>query len=94
MRLVIEGRAGRIFHAEAQPDFLRIRPLYCFVPTGIKRSEYANSRWPAINSAANPNAIGSHLFPNWKRPVHSSESPTFKQFLENLPKFIAKAPSE
>lgn len=65
MRLVVQDTPGEIFFAEAHPDCLEIRPLYCFVPVGISRATYGDSSWPSINSGANPHGIGSHVFPNW-----------------------------
>lgn len=64
--------------------------MYCFVPEGQSCSAYKGSRWPFINTGANPNAIGSHVFPDWRRPVRMSACPTLGKFLENLPRFIAK----
>jgi len=91
VRLVIDGKPGRVFYAEGHPDLMRVRPVYCFVPEGQPRSTYAGSCWPSINTGANPNAIGSHVFPDWSRPVPISECLTLRRFLENLPRFIAKA---
>ncbi len=91
MRLVVEDTPGEIFFGEAHPDFLQLRPLYCFVPDGTSYKNYGDSRWPSINSGANPHAVGSHVLPNWSRPARNLDCPTLKKFVENLPRFIAKA---
>lgn len=94
MRLVIEGRPGRIFYSEGHPDFHQILPVYCFLPEDVNPVSYLSSRWPSINASANPNAIGSHVFPDLNRPARNTACPTLRLFLQNLPRFIAKASSE
>lgn len=93
MGLIIQGYAGQIFHAQGHPDLLKVRLLYCFVPDGMDLSAYAESRWPSVNAGANPNAIGSHVFPDLQNPVSNKNCPTLKLFLTNLPKYIAKTRS-
>lgn len=94
MRFVVHGQTGQIYQAKGHPDFQRARPLYCFVPHGQNPDSYMDSRWPSINAGANPNAIGSHVFPDVKRPVGNLDCPTLKLFIHNLPKFIGKTTSE
>lgn len=94
MQVIVQGRIGQVFHAEGHPDFLRIRPVYCFVQHGQASSAYLASPWPSINSGANPNAIGSHVFPDWNRPVRKSDCPILKRFLQSLPRYIGKASAQ
>ena len=91
MHVVIAGHHGRIHHA-AQHTFLQeTRRLYCFIPEthfiggGFQKSRYLESRWPSINTGANPHAIGSHVIPDPGKPVKSrSRCPVLREFLIRL----------
>jgi hypothetical protein len=88
---IITGIVGRIYWADAHPDYRTLRPLFCFVPeiffTGEKFDEkaYGESAWPRVNCGSNPNGIGSHLYPDLRSPVLEKESsPELEDFLDNL----------
>lgn len=91
MHAVIHNFLGRIHHATAHPDLAKTRPTYAFVPeeffgeTGLDRCRYLASRWPSINCAANPLAIGSHVIPDPARPVSiRTRCPVLREFLDQL----------
>ena len=95
MRRTINKIPGRVFRANAHPDFRQVRSLYCFVPdkflVGGKFDETAfmNSAWPSINCGSNPNGIGSHIFPDVSSPVPLDESTTeLVEFLTKLRRYI------
>jgi hypothetical protein len=85
---------GTIYHALAQKDIGKRRPMYTFVPEGMIKggkldaTKYSASRWPSINCAANPTAVGSHLFPDITSPADPEECP---EFIKELQKFAHKS---
>lgn len=95
MGFVVHGQTGQIYHAKGHPDFQRVRPLYCFVPHGQSPGFYMDSRWPSINAGANPNSIGSHVLPDFNRPVSRNlRCPVLTAFLANIPRYIGKVCAE
>jgi hypothetical protein len=91
MHTIIANQIGRIHHAAGNTNLQKTRPTYCFVPeehfseTGLEKSRYLASRWPSINSGANPHAIGSHVVPDPQLPVSiRSRCPVLREFLNRL----------
>ena len=95
MRRTINGVLGRIFRADAHPDYRVLRPLYCFVPDSFfpcgnyNESAFMDSEWPSINCAVNPHGIGSHIFPDITSSVPEEEStPELDEFLVNFRRYL------
>ena len=91
MHTVIASHRGRVHHAAQHPILGKARPIYCFIPevhfgkTGYQKNLYLASQWPSINCGANPNAIGSHVFPDTERPAKTrSRCPVLREFLTRL----------
>lgn len=78
---------GRIFHAMAQPDLQRTRPLYAFVPEELltpgsfDEEAYRAKRWATINAGANKDAVGSHVYPDLSRPAPPGQTTEFRSEL-------------
>jgi hypothetical protein len=95
MQIVIAHQTGRIHHAAGHSALQKTRPTYAFLPDGFvvgggfAKAQYLASRWPSINTSANPNAIGSHIIPDASKPVSPrSRCPVLREFLTHL-KIIA-----
>ena len=91
MHAIINQQVGRIHHAAGHPSLLKTRPVYAFVPEehfgtdGFNKSRYLVSRWPSINSGANPHAVGSHVIPDEKNPANlRSRCSILAEFLRRL----------
>ena len=96
MHTLIHPHFGRVLHAVYHPDLARVRPTFAFVPEeffdgdGFRRHAYLCSRWPCINTRANPHAVGSHVMPDPARPVAiRSRCPNLAHFLQQLTEIIA-----
>lgn len=86
---------GKIYHAHAHGDLQKTRPLFAFVPDSLikgdgalDKAQYVTKRWATINAGANIDAVGSHVFPDLKRPATETES---KDFLAALARLIHKS---
>ena len=91
MHAIIANQIGRVHNAAQHPELAKIRPVYAFIPevffeeSGFQKSRYLTSRWPSINCAANPHAIGSHLLPDPISPANiRSRCPVLREFLTRL----------
>ena len=91
MQVVIAHQAGRIHHAAGHSALQKNRPTYAFLPEGFvaeggfSKPRYLASRWPGINSGANPHSIGSHIIPDAGKPVSPrSRCPIIREFLTRL----------
>ena len=100
MHTLIHPHFGRVLHAVYHTDRAKVQPAFAFVPEeffdgdGFRRSAYLCSRWPCINTGANPNAAGSHVMPDPARPVSiRRRCPILAQFLERLTEHIASKTS-
>ena len=96
MHTLIDHNFGRVLNAACHPDLARVRPAFAFVPEeffngdGFRRNAYLCTRWPCINTGANPLAVGSHVMPDPGRPVSiRSRCPILAQFLERLTQTVA-----
>ena len=96
MHTLIHPHFGRVLHAVYHPDPAKVLPTFAFVPEeffdseGFRRSAYLCTRWPCINTDANPHVVGSHVMPDPARPVAiRSRCPILAQFIERLTELIA-----
>lgn len=88
--------SGNFFEVDAHPQLQINRPLFAFVPNsliekgGVNEKKYVESKWAAINCAANlQSSLGSHVFPDLLKPVDISKIP--KSFLEGLNLYAHKS---
>lgn len=91
MHIIINQQIGRIHHAAGHPALAKTRPVYAYVPeshfeeNGFQKGHYLISRWPSINCAANPLAVGSHVIPDPEKPANlRSRCPILAEFLRRL----------
>ena len=95
MRAVIQGRPGIIYYGKGLPCFQNHRRLYCFVPDSQSPATHLDPRWLSVNAGANPHAIGSHVLPDFTRPVPQEWTcPVLTAFLANLPRYLGKIGAE
>lgn len=72
--VLIAGIRGYLFHADGEEDGLAFVPEYVVLADGkLNRDAYLSDRWAYANNFANnfanPDAPGSHVWPDLSRPA-------------------------
>lgn len=92
---------GKIYHAKTDPrlqsDLLVFVPDNLLIsedqakPPKLKKEEFVQSGWAHHNVGANPEAIGSHLFPDLTRP-YDKQHPMYDIFTKKINRIAKNTP--
>jgi hypothetical protein len=94
-------KKGKLFHA--QLDRRLPHALFVFVPDKylsetengellLLKNDYVKSGWAFRNAGANPDAIGSHIFPDLTKPIPKPHTEAQQAFLKKLAKLSKVQP--
>lgn len=89
MKYNLKGHPFQVFRARSQMNLLPQEGGYAIVPDDLldggkfDETRYAASSWPKLNAKANPNYLGSALFPDHQQPA-ADKSEALLDFLDRL----------
>jgi hypothetical protein len=93
MHTTINNIPGRIFHGEGDASVHESWPTWAFVPLELLRTDgtldrerYEEEHWADHNCHANPQAVGSHVWPNLCAPLTEEhrQHGQFETFISRL----------